>query len=133
MKIQNKENNVSFQKLYAPKNVQAMSDFKVLKEFFVSEAVNKDVWVWTGKEKDSAQKMVEKFFIKVRDLTGSFEGKTKTEKLDSEQLLKALNRAVEIMETKQMKKQYNLDDKEYATIETTVNTFLEILKGKKKG
>lgn len=133
MKIQNNENNVSFQKFYAPKNVQKMSDFKALKEYFVSEAANMDIWIWTGKELDKNQTMVEKFFVEVKDFTGKFVGKTKTEKLDSNQLLKAFNRAVEKMDNQKLKSEYNIDDKGLKDIENTVKDFLDLLNGKKKG
>lgn len=99
MKVNDKKQNITFQKLYAPKDVQALAEFKQSKDFLKSEAQKCDIFVQMIEEADEKTKEpVQKFLIIAKDFYENITGKTKTKTLSSESLNHATTGAVKIME-----------------------------------
>lgn len=103
MKIDNQNQNISFKKLYATKEVQEHSAFKEVKEFLKSQSIKNDLFVQIIEEQDENKTPIQKFFVIAKDFTENIVGKTKTRLLESEHLKKASLGAVKIMENNKQK------------------------------
>lgn len=131
MKVQN-NSDVSFQRLYAGSKASNSPEFKAVKNEILSLSQKNDVFVSLIEEANEQGVNVQKFFVKVKDLASNFVGKTKTKKLDSNQLISAVKGARRIMERNEMKATYNVDEQMLKDVDNFFENFLNLFGGRKK-
>lgn len=102
MKV-NRQDNISFKKLYATEHVQALTAFKEAKSFLQQSSEKIDIFVKIVKEPNKENIPVEKFHVIAKKAPGSVEGTAITARLDAEQLKKATIGAIKAFAAKDVK------------------------------